>query len=101
VNITKCFIATIVVCLLSSTGFAKDVFVAGVTPGKRPENAPVISGVIKPDGWYGHALTGISQPYPNSLHFLENQGNWFTPFIHPGMPGPYDIRRWHKSEKKN
>ena len=84
--------------LLTGSAFAQGSFVAGVNPDRRPENAPVVAKVIKPDGWYGRALTGVSQPYPYSLQFLENQGNWFTPFIYPGMPGPYDIRRWHKSE---
>lgn len=41
------------------------------------------------------ALTGVEPPYPASLRFLEDQGAWHTPFIHPGMTGPYDIRRWH------
>jgi len=98
VKFIKMLVAGVAICLLPGSGFAQDVFVAGVNPDRRPENAPVISGVVKPDGWYGRALTGVSRPYPNSLRFLENQGNWFTPFIHPGIPGPYDIRRWHKSE---
>lgn len=41
------------------------------------------------------ALTGGEPPYPASLRFLEDQGAWHTPFTHPGMTGPYDIRRWH------
>jgi len=98
VKFRKVFVGMVLVFLLPGSSFAQDVFIAGVNPDKRPENAPVITKAAKPDGWYGRALTGVSQPYPYSLHFLENQGNWFTPFIHPGMPGPYDIRRWHKSE---
>lgn len=69
--------------------------IAGTQPSQRPAGAPVIREVQKPVGWYTRALTGISQPYPPSLRFLEDQGNWYTPFNHPGMPGRYDIRGWH------
>lgn len=80
----------------ASTVQAEDVsFIAGVNPAERPATAPVITEVHKDNAWYTHALTGVEQPYPQSLHFLENQGNWFTPFTHPGMTAPYDIRSWH------
>jgi hypothetical protein len=69
--------------------------VAGLAPQQRPEGAPVVLEVRKEPGWYGRALTGISRPYPYSLRFLEDQGNWYTPFIHPGMIRRYDIRGWH------
>lgn len=69
--------------------------IAGTQPSERPVGAPVIREVRKPRGWYGRALTGISQPYPASLRFLEDQGNWYTPFNHPGMDGRYDIRHWY------
>jgi hypothetical protein len=68
---------------------------AGVDPSQRPQGAPIISEVVKGPGWYTRALTGVSRPYPASLRFLEDQGNWYTPFIHPGMPGRYDLRGWH------
>ncbi len=69
--------------------------VAGTQPFQRPAGAPVISEVQKTEGWYTRALTGISLPYPASLRFLEDQGNWYTPFNHPGMHGRYDIRGWY------
>jgi hypothetical protein len=69
--------------------------IAGTQPSERPVGAPVIREVRKPEGWYGRALTGISEPYPASLRFLEDQGNWYTPFNHPGMRGRYDIRHWY------
>jgi hypothetical protein len=69
--------------------------IAGVTPWQRPQGAPIISEVVRDPGWYERALTGISRPYPPSLRFLEDQGNWYTPFTHPGMPGRYDLRGWH------
>ena len=70
--------------------------IAGTQPSERPAGAPMIREVQKPQGWYTRALTGISQPYPSSLRFLEDQGNWYTPFNHPGMHGPYDIRGWYR-----
>lgn len=70
-------------------------YIAGTNPAERPAAAPVLTEVQKDGAWYTRALTGVEQPYPSSLHFLENQGNWFTPFTHPGMASPYDIRGWH------
>lgn len=70
-------------------------YIAGLTPNLRPANAPRIKTVQKDDHWYNKALAGIEPPYPWSLRFLEDQGNWHTPFNHPGMTGHYDIRNWH------
>ena len=69
--------------------------IAGIQPTQRPQGAPVVQEVKRAPEWYQHALTGVSRPYPYSLSFLENQGNWYTPFNHPGMHGRYDIRGWH------
>lgn len=75
---------------------AEDPFpIAGTRPFERPVGAPVITEVQRGPEWYARALTGISRPYPSSLRFLEDQGNWYTPFNHPGMLGRYDIRGWH------
>ncbi len=73
-------------------------FIAGVKPNQRPEGAPVIKTYKKDAAWYARALTGVVPPYPYSLKFLEDQGAWFNPFIHPGMLPPYDIRGWHKKK---
>lgn len=70
--------------------------VAGVEPSQRPVGAPHITAVEHPGAWYTAALQGVSRPYPHSLRFLEHQGNWYTPFNHPGMRGRYDIRGWHR-----
>jgi len=71
--------------------------IAGVNPDARPVGAPVITAVAKKQkDWYEQALTGVDSPYPASLRFLEDQGNWYTPFTRPGMHGRYDIRNWHK-----
>lgn len=75
---------------------AEDIaYIAGTHPAERPAAAPTITEVQHDADWYTTALTGVGQPYPASLHFLENQGNWFSPFTHPGMTGRYDIRGWH------
>lgn len=74
---------------------AEGQFIAGTAPSQRPAGAPVIVDVTRDGEWYRRALTGISMPYPASLRFLEDQGNWYTPFIRPGMLPPYDIRGWH------
>ncbi len=86
--------------LLLGAGMAIPVsagsFVAGVQPDQRPQGAPKLTVMNKDLAWYTQALTGVSEPYPRSLRFLEDQGNWHTPFNRPGMPPPYDIRGWHR-----
>lgn len=72
-------------------------FIAGTAPSQRPD-AAVITQVDHGPEWFEQALTGVSEPYPESLHWLDDQGEWFNPFIHPGMTGPYDIRGWHKAD---
>ena len=96
----KLIFATLTTAVLTLSGpgsaFADGYPIAGATPYQRPVSAPTITRVQHNSVWYAHALTGITQPYPGSLRFLENQGNWYTPFNHPGMTGPYDIRGWHR-----
>ena len=87
--------AAAAIVVLAHHAHAQDVFVAGVHPERRPENAPTITTFDKTDAWYAQALAGVSEPVPPSLKFLDDQGAWFTPFTHPGMTGPYDIRHWH------
>jgi hypothetical protein len=70
-------------------------FIVGLEPSVRPTWAPRITVFQKNEEWYRHALTGVSTPYPPSLRFLEDQGAWWTPFTHPGMTVPYDLRGWH------
>ncbi len=70
--------------------------IAGTTPSQRPVGAPVIEWVRHDHAWFEHALTGVERPFPRSLYFLDNQGNWYTPFTRPGMYPPYDLRGWHK-----
>ena len=75
-----------------------DVFVSGLAPDRRPASAPKVMVTVHPQAWYVHAVSGVVPPYPQSLFFLDHQGDWFTPFNRPGMPAPYDIRGWHKSK---
>jgi hypothetical protein len=70
--------------------------VAGLVPHQRPQGAPVIREFVRTADWRARALTGISEPLPASLGFLNRQGAWHTPFIDPGMPGYYDLRAWHR-----
>jgi len=71
--------------------------VAGLTPEARPKGAPTITAFERTPEWRSKALRGVSEPYPSSLGFLDNQGAWYTPFNRPGMPGPYDLRGLHAS----
>jgi hypothetical protein len=75
-----------------------DVFIAGVEPDRRPADAPKLMVTVHPQAWYVRAVSGVVAPYPQSLFFLDNQGDWYTPFNRPGLLGPYDIRGWHKSK---
>jgi len=70
--------------------------VAGVEPSQRPVGAPVLEWVQHNQQWFKQALTGVQPPYPRSLYFLDNQGEWYTPFNQPGMTGRYDLRGWHR-----
>ena len=79
-----------------STVHATDHPIAGVTPWQRPQGAPTITAVDRSGDWYTRALHGVSRPYPYSLRFLEDQGNWHTPFNRPGMLRWYDLRGWHQ-----
>lgn len=75
---------------------AGDLPVAGTKPWERPAEAPSLLKVEHDRGWYRQALRGIDKPYPKSMRFLEDQGNWYTPFDRPGMTGPYDLRNLHR-----
>lgn len=73
-------------------------WIAGLDPAMRPANAPTISTVQHSADWRAHALSGITAPVPEGLDFLNDQGNWFTPFSRPGMVGLYDLRGWHNQQ---
>lgn len=90
-TLAACFCAPVTLLADEATPYP----IAGVHPEQRPEGAPVISQMQKDDAWYENALKGVTAPYPANLSFLEDQGDWYTPFSQPGMTGPYDIRAWH------
>lgn len=74
--------------------------IAGLHPDARPAGAPVLAAVIRDEAWFQAALYGVTPPAPESLRWLADQGAWFTPFIHAGMSGAYDIRGWHAAAPK-
>ena len=48
----------------------------------------------------GGSTAGRQPAPPGSIvKFLADQGAWYTPFTHPGMPGYYDLRGMHVSRK--
>jgi hypothetical protein len=85
--------------LMFTTGLCAQTVVGGITPSQRPAAAPQIESVTRDAAWFRRALTGVSTPHPPSLRFLEDQGEWHTPFNRAGMTGPYDIRRWHRPSR--
>ncbi|MCB1312876.1 MAG: hypothetical protein KDK29_13830 [Sedimentitalea sp.] len=91
-------IASLGLMVLAAAASAEVTFIGGTTPSQRPAGAPVITSFERDDAWFARALTGISEPIPPSLDFLQDQGAWYTPFIHPGMLPPYDIRNWHTQQ---
>ena len=86
--------------LVMGSAVVQGAEIAGLSPSVRPAGAPVIADFQRDQAWYQRALTGVEPPYPASLRFLEDQGAWFTPFNHPGMTGPYDLRQWHQSAEQ-
>lgn len=73
--------------------------VAGLQPFARPAGAPVIQQFSADAAWQKKALTGIDAPH-TGLGFLKDQGAWFTPFMHPGLKGGYDIRGLHAAREQ-
>ena len=79
--------------MLAGAGSATAAPIAGLAPSMRPDEAPTITTATAPGA---DALHGVTKPTPESVDkFMRDQGNWYTPFTVPGMPGPYDIRGWH------
>jgi hypothetical protein len=73
---------------------------AGLAPYERPAGAPAIKEFGRSDAWRAAALRGVSQPVPDSVsRFLADQGAWYNPFMHSGMPGYYDLRSMHAPQK--
>lgn len=92
------WLACVVVLALAHSAVAQDVFIAGVQPDRRPEDAPHVTAFVKPANWNERVMHGIAEPHPSGLGFMADQGAWYTPFNHPGMTGHYDIRNWHQAD---
>ncbi len=89
-------VIAVLAAMMSGSGLVHaDQYVAGVDPSQRPQGAPMIQAPQKGADWKTAALRGVSDPKPASLKFLDDQGAWYTPFNHAGMPGYYDIRGLH------
>jgi hypothetical protein len=86
-----------VVIGLTASAYAYPI--AGVNPDQRPEGAPVYSVEHKSKAWFKTALTGIGNPFsmPSAAVAIIQHGNWYTPFVVPGMVNNYDIRGFHSS----
>ncbi len=97
----KSYVIGLIVTVFCCTAQAAEYPIGGVTPDRRPYGAPVITEVEHDAAWMRRALTGIEPPHPSSLKFLDDQGNWYTPFNRPGMTGRYDIRGWHTVQPKS
>lgn len=70
-----------------------DYPVAGLNPSKRPVGAPVLASAPEISSI---ALSGLALPVPATITtWLQDQGAWYSPFTHPGIPGRYDLRQWH------
>jgi hypothetical protein len=95
----RLFAAILPVFLLSTAAVHAADFVAGLTPDRRPEAAPRITEFQRTPEWEARALRGIAQP-ATGTGFLQDQGAWHTPFIHPNMPGRYDIRGLHRAQAR-
>lgn len=77
-------------CVCADTALASRI--AGLEPDQRPAGAPSVTTTTSD----ANALHGVIKPVPENVEkFMKDQGNWYTPFTRPGMPGPYDIRGWH------
>lgn len=86
------------------------LFLLGASPatggshfgGSMPEQDPAESSASiaaagrRDAAWRKAALHGIAPTPPASvLRIVQQQGEWYSPFFHPGMTGPYDLRGWH------
>ncbi len=92
-------VLTLLVFTATTPAIGADEFIAGLEPAVRPEGAPVIDRVSRSEAQRANALRGIEAPVPVDVQqMVDSQGNWYTPFEHPGMIGPYDIRRLHRSK---
>lgn len=79
----------------AGSGTAPPEFVAGLDPSRRPTAVPTLTEAARLPGWRERALHGIGE-LTTGLHFVDDQGGWYTPFTLPGMTDRYDLRGWHQ-----
>jgi hypothetical protein len=96
VALVPLILVTGIVSVASVAASAEPQVVGGLTPDRRPDGLPRVGATgFTEEGWK-RALHGIAEPHPASIDkWLDDQGGWFTPFTHPGMAAPYDIRNLH------
>jgi hypothetical protein len=93
-------VGALALSLPAAPALAGERFVAGSAPNQRPAAAPVLKTFNASAEWRKAALTGVVEPIPASLKFLDSQGAWYTPFDQRGMPGYYDLRGMHAAAAK-
>lgn len=91
--ITLRFRSLLALSALASSALSAPI--AGLAPHERPAGAPRVAATLVNDAPGSPFLHGVTPPVPPSLNFLRDQGNWYSPFDQPGMPGRYDIRGWY------
>ena len=87
----------LLLALGGAAGLAVAAPVAGLSPSERPAGAPVIRKPIASPERAARLTEGVDRPLPRGLEFLKDQGAWYTPFGHPGMAAPYDLRQLRAS----
>lgn len=69
--------------------------VAGLQRDRRPDAAPRIAAARIDATGKARRLAGVLKPWPGNVEQIAEQGAWYSPLFHPGMPGAYDLRQWH------
>lgn len=75
---------------------ADEGFIAGSAPYHRPTGAPTMPAPDGGEARLARLARGVEAPIPDGVARLNVPGRWFTPFEHPGMTAPYDLRGWHR-----
>jgi hypothetical protein len=83
--------SSVILALFSASPALAEYPVAGVQPDQRLAGAPIVTEVQRSLDWQQNALRGLGEPHVG-VSFLNDQGNWYTPFVYPNAPFPYDIR---------
>lgn len=82
--------------MLPLQAVAGQTAIAGLAPDRRPAQAPTVSSAPVSPALKAQRLHGVVPPWPANVEHMAEQGHWYSPFFHPGMTGPYDLRGWHR-----